>query len=109
LTLRNAAAVFEHRARSVPRGGYTETLHHVGHLGPGDLWRPAVDRPPHVVTDVRSRGNTVTLTDQLRQVHRYAVDAIVPTAVPDPLVLAPVAPAERPDFRLFELPERRCS
>lgn len=47
LTLGNAAAVFEHRARSAPRGGYTETLHHIGHLSPGDLWRPATDRPPH--------------------------------------------------------------
>jgi len=91
LTLGNAAAVHQHRDRSTPRGGYTETLHHVGHLAPGDLWRPAADRPPHVVTDVRSRGNGVTVTDQLGQVHRYAVDAIVPTAVRDPLVLRSVA------------------
>mgnify|MGYP000854471769 CR=1 FL=1 len=27
--------------------------------------------------------------DQLGQIHRYPADAIVPTAVPDPLVLAP--------------------
>lgn len=64
VTLGNAAAVFEHRAHAVPRSSYTETLHHVGHLGPGDLWRPT-DGRPHVVTEVRSRGNTVTVTDQL--------------------------------------------
>lgn len=91
LTLGNAAAVFEHRARSAPRGGYTETLHHVGHLSPGDLWRPAADRPPHVVTDIRSRANTVAIVDQLGQTHRYAADALVPTAVPDPLILRSVA------------------
>ena len=90
LTLGNAAAVFEHRARTAPRGGYTETLHHVGHLGPGDLWRPSADRPPHVVTSVRNRAQTVTVTDQLGQTHRYSADSIVPTAVPDPLVLLPV-------------------
>ncbi|MFN8199381.1 MAG: hypothetical protein U0R72_13785 [Nakamurella multipartita] len=89
LTLGNAAAVHQHRARSTPRGGYTETLHHVGHLAPGDLWRPAAERPPHVVTEIRNRGNSVTITDQLGQIHRYPADAIVPTAVPDPLVLAP--------------------
>lgn len=89
VTLGNAAAVFEHRARSMPRGGYTETLHHVGHLTPGDLWRPTADRPPHVVTHIRSRDTTVTITDQLGRAHRYPCDAVVPTAVPDPLVLLP--------------------
>lgn len=91
VTLGNAAAVFEHRARSTPRGGYTETLHHVGHLGPGDLWRPRAERPPHVVTEIRTRGNTVTITDQMGQAHRYPVDAMVPTAVPDPLAARPAA------------------
>ncbi len=86
VTLGNAAAVFEHRAHAVPRSSYTETLHHVGHLGPGDLWRPT-DGRPHVVTEVRSRGNTVTVTDQLGQAHRYPADALVPTAVRDPLTL----------------------
>jgi hypothetical protein len=42
-----------------------------------------------VVTEIRNRGNSVTITDQLGQIHRYPADAIVPTAVPDPLVLAP--------------------
>ena len=91
LTLGNAAAVHEHRTRATHRGGYTETLHHVGHLAPGDLWRPVDGLPPHVVTNIRSRDNSVTITDQLGQVHRYATNAIVPTAVPDPLVLRPVA------------------
>lgn len=90
LTLGNAAAVFEHRAHSAPRGSYTETIHHVGHLGPGDLWRPT-DGRPHVVTEVRSRGNTVTVTDQLGQTHRYPADALVPTAVRDPLTLGAIA------------------
>lgn len=85
LTLGNAAAVHQHRAHSTPCGGYTETLHHVGHLAPGDLWRPAAERPPHVVTEIRTRGTSVTITDQLGQVHRYPADAIVPTAVRDPL------------------------
>lgn len=87
LTLGNAAAVFEHRAHAAPRGGYTETLHHVGHLAPGDLWRPADGRPPHVVTEIRNRGDVVTVTDQMGQVHRYPTDAILPTAVRDPLTL----------------------
>jgi len=90
LTLGNAAAVLEHRAHSTPRGSYTETLHHVGHLGPGDLWRPT-DGRPLVVTEVRSRGNQVTVTDQLGQAHRYPADALVPTAVRDPLTLGPAA------------------
>lgn len=84
LTLRNAAAVFEHRAHAGPRGGYTETLHHVGHLAPGDLWRPT-DGRPHVVTEVRNRGDVVAVTDQMGQVHRYPTDAILPTAIRDPL------------------------
>ncbi len=91
LTLGNAAAVHEYRTTATTRRGYTETLHHVGHLAPGDLWRPVDDCPPHVVTDIRSRGNSVTITDHLGQIHRYATNAIVPTAVPDPLVLRPVA------------------
>jgi hypothetical protein len=95
LTLGNAAAVFEHRARTTPRGGYTETVHHVGHLAPGDLWRPNPERPPHVVTDVRHRGNAVSLTDQLGQIHRYPADALVPTAVPDPLSLLPAGALAR--------------
>jgi hypothetical protein len=86
VTLGNAAEVFEHRADSVPRGSYTETMHHVGHLGPGDLWRPTGGRP-HIVTEIRSRHNTVIVTDQLGQAHRYPSDALVPTAVRDPLVL----------------------
>ena len=86
LTLGNAAAVFEHRTHSAPRGSYTETLHHVGHLGPGDLWRPTAGRP-HVVTEIRSRANTVTVTDQMGQTHRYPANAMVPTAVRDPLTL----------------------
>jgi hypothetical protein len=86
VTLGNAAAVFEHRAHPTPRAGYTETMHHVGHLGPGDLWRPT-DGQPHVVTEVRNRDNTVTVTDHLGQPHRYPADALVPTAVRDPLTL----------------------
>ena len=89
LTLGNAAAVFEHRALPAPRGGYTETLHHVGHLSPGDLWRPAADRPPHVVTEIRSRGNSVAIVDQFGQTHRYPAYTILPTAVRDPLVPSP--------------------
>lgn len=90
VTLGNAAAVFDHRAPSAPCAGYTETMHHVGHLAPGDLWRPTEGRP-HVVTEIRSRGNAVCLTDQLGQVHRYPVDALVPTAVRDPLTLGAAA------------------
>jgi hypothetical protein len=93
LTLANAAAVLEHRAGSTALS-YTETLHHVGHLGPGDLWRPTAHEPPHVVTSVRGRGATVTVTDQLGHTYRYPADAMVPTAVRDPLVLA-AAPLQR--------------
>ena len=90
MTLGNAAAVFEHHVHTAPRGNYTETMHHVGHLGPGDLWRPTEGRP-HVVTEIRSRGNVVTVTDQLGQDHRYPADALVPTAVRDPLAVGRAA------------------
>jgi hypothetical protein len=40
-----------------------------------------------VVTEVRNRGNLVTVTDQMGQVHRYPADALVPTAVRDPLTI----------------------
>jgi hypothetical protein len=86
VTLGNAAEVFEYRADSVPRRSYTETMHHVGYLGPGDLWRPTGGRP-HIVTEIRSRHNTVIVTDQLGQTHHYPADALVPTAVRDPLIL----------------------
>jgi hypothetical protein len=67
LTLANAATIHHH---TDPTGtaarGYTATAHHAGHLTPGDQWRPM-------------------LTDQYGSTWTYPANAVIPTAVPDPL------------------------
>jgi len=55
LTLTNAATVLDHPDRVPPARGYTRTLHHIGHLSPGDLWRPIDPEHPRTVT-----GSTAT-------------------------------------------------
>lgn len=86
LTLDNAAAVFDHDP-SAPGRGYTRTRHHVGHLTPGDQWRPDPDQPPRTVTAIRRRHGRITLTDQTGVNYIYPADTLIPTAVPDPLRL----------------------
>ncbi len=89
LTLANAAEVLDHCAATTPCGGFTRTSHRAGHIEPGDLWRPDPFERPHTVTEVRRRGKEVVLMDQVGDTYRYPVDAVVATAVSDPLVLIP--------------------
>ncbi len=87
LTLDNAADVFDHQNEPAPGRGYTRTRHHVGHLTPGDQWRPDPNRPPCTVTATRRRHGRITLTDQTGVSYPYPAAALIPTAVPDPLRL----------------------
>jgi len=88
LTLANAATIGHH---TDPTGtaarGYTSTSHHAGHLTPGDHWRPLPDQPPRTVTDIHRRHSIITLTDQYGATWTYPANAVIPTAVPDPLHL----------------------
>lgn len=84
LTVLNAAAVLDHQDGRPPGPGYTRTRHHIGHLSPGDLWRPDPDRTPHTVTSVNRRGGRIELTDQYGLAHSYLPGAVIGTAVPDP-------------------------
>lgn len=88
LTLLNAVDVLDHRDRRPPAGGYTLTRHHIGHLGPGDWWLPSSDVLPHTVTGVHRRNGRIVLIDQFGIAYPYPGDAVVLTAVPDPLVLS---------------------
>ncbi len=89
LTLRNATEVLDHRAAPTPAGGFTCTSHHAGHLAPGDLWRPEPNEGPRTVTELRRHADRVTLVDQGGHSYIYPVNAILPTAVPDPLTVTP--------------------
>lgn len=86
LTLDNAAEVLEHCPADTPAGGFTRTSHHAGHLAPGDLWRPEYRDPPHTITELRRRSDEITLIDQAGVCYRYPMNAVLPTAVADPLV-----------------------
>jgi hypothetical protein len=86
LTLDNAAAVFDHR-EPLPGRGYTRTRHPIGHLTPGDPWRPDPNQPPRTITATRRRHGRITLTDQTGVSYPYSAAALIPTAVPDPLRL----------------------
>src|SRR5450755_4737861 len=61
LTLTNAATVLDHLDRVPPARGYTRTLHHIGHLSPGDLWCPVDGEYPR--TAVRPNIPTVQPCD----------------------------------------------
>ncbi len=89
LTLANAAEVLDHCAANTPGGGFTRTSHRAGHIDPGDLWRPQPFERPHTVTEVRRRREEVVLIDQVGDSYSYPVQAVLATAVSDPLVLIP--------------------
>lgn len=89
VTLANAAAVHEHHASGSGRG-ITLTTHHIGHLAPGDLFRPDPRGSTRTVTEIHRRRNRVSLTDQTGTEFTYPAESILPTAVADPLV--PVRP-----------------
>ena len=94
LTLTNATAIIDHHPAQRSSGrGYTRSLHPAAELSPGDLWRPDPDRDPHTVTEVhhtRDRAthlHRITLVDQYAQPYSYRSDELVPTAIPDPLIV----------------------
>jgi hypothetical protein len=94
LTLTNAAAIIDHQPNRRPASrGYTRTWHSAAELSPGDLWRPDPDQAPHTVTEVhrtrdrKSRHRWVTLVDQYAQPYSYRSDDLVPTAIPDPMII----------------------
>ena len=89
LTIANAAEVFDHCAAATPQGGFTRTRHHAGHLGPGDLWRPRQSGRPHTVTELHRHVDEITVIDQVGESFCYPINAVLPTAVPDPLVPIP--------------------
>ena len=86
LTLANAAEVLDHCVANTANGGFTRTSHCAGHISPGDLWRPGRCDRPRTVTELRRRDDRVILIDQIGETYAYPVDAVLPTAVPDPLV-----------------------
>lgn len=88
-TLANAAAVHEHHASGRGRG-VTLTSHHIGHLAPGDLFRPDPRGSTRTVTEIHRRRDRVSLTDQMGTEYVYPAESVLPTAVTDPL--APVLP-----------------
>jgi hypothetical protein len=67
--------------------GYTRTLHHAGHLRPGDLWCAVAGEHPHTAILVHRRHDRITLTDQYGATFAYPAAAVIPTAVPDALPL----------------------
>lgn len=86
LTLRNAVAVLDHHDGRPPAHGYTRTLHHIGHLAPGDWWFPGQDTQPHTVTATHRRNGQIILIDQYGTAYAYSGDAAIFTAVPDPRI-----------------------
>jgi len=92
LSLRNAVKVLDHQDGRPPAPGYTRTQHHIGNLGPGDWWFPGLEALPHTVTEVHHRTDRIVLTDQYGHSYAHPVDAVIPTAVPDPRTLI-----KRPD------------
>ena len=100
LTLANATAIIDHHPSLRPGGrSYTRTVHHASQLSPGDLFRPDPDQDPHTVTEVhrthdRKYGpDWITLVDQYARPFRYRSNELVPTAIPDALVIT-LAPKE---------------
>ena len=87
LTLANAATVLEHLNSVRPTRGYTRTLHHAGHLSPGDLWRAVDGEYPRTAILVRRHGGCIILTDQYGTTFAYPAAAVIPTAVPDALAV----------------------
>ena len=85
LTLANATTIHHHTpSSSSGTRGYTSTVHHAGHLTPGDQWRPIPGQSPRTVTDVHRRHGVIVLTDQYGSTWTYPANGIIPTAVPDP-------------------------
>ena len=93
LTLANAATVLDHLSSVPPARGYTRTLHHAGHLSPGDLWRAVDGEYPRTAILVRRHDGRIALTDQYGTTFAYPAAAVIPTAVPDAL---PVVNRTRP-------------
>jgi hypothetical protein len=85
LTLANAALVLDHVNSVRPARSFTRTLHHPGHLSPGDLWRALDDEYPRTAILVRRHLDVVTLTDQYGDTFAYPMATAIPTAVPDAL------------------------
>lgn len=86
LTLANAAEVLDHCPAITPNSGFTRTSHHAGHLSPGDLWRPEQRGRPHTVTELRRHHDEIVLIDQVGQTYGYPINAVLATAVADPLM-----------------------
>ena len=84
-TLANAISVLDHSATPANDRGYTRTLHHIGHLSPGDLWRPVEVERPRTVTAVHRHQDEITLADQQGSIFAYPTACVVATAVRDPL------------------------
>jgi hypothetical protein len=84
LTLSNAVAVLDHQNGRPPGPGYTRTQHHIGYVGPGDLWCPDPEGMPHTVITVTRRAGRIVLTDQYGVAYRYLAGVVIGTAVPDP-------------------------
>ena len=93
ITLRNAVDVLDHQDGRSPNPGYTRTLHHIGHLGPGDWWFPEPDSLPHTVTEVHRHNGRIVLTDQFGSGYSHSGDAVISTAVPDPRIRTGAAAA----------------
>ena len=85
LTLANAAFVLDHVNSVRPARSFTRTLHHAGHLSPGDLWRALDGEYPRTAILVRRHHDVITLTDQYGDTFAYPTAAAIPTAVPDAL------------------------
>jgi hypothetical protein len=85
LTLTNAATVLDHLDRVPPARGYTRTLHHIGHLSPGDLWCPVDGEYPRTAVLVHRHHHLITLTDQHGTTFAYPATSVIATVVPDPL------------------------
>ena len=83
LTLANAAFVLDHVDSVRPARSFTRTLHHAGHLSPGDLWRALDGEYPRTAILVRRHHDVITLTDQYGDTFAYPTAATIPTAVPD--------------------------
>lgn len=85
LTVANAAEVLDHCVTPAGTGGFTRTLHHAGYLEPGDLWRPEPSGWPHTVTELRRHAGRVILVDLVGDTYSYPINAVLATAVADPL------------------------
>lgn len=89
ITLDHASEILEHFVADPPAGGFARTSHHSGHVAPGDMWRPDHHDGPYTITELRRNADQLTLVDQTGTPYRYRTDAILPTAVADPLVPRP--------------------